>query len=249
MISDNRMQMNERFIQAFRLLEERGEIVKNDRNGKGVGDVASKVLGNRMYGHIIRAFLDNKRHIDYDNAQKFCRLYDINEDFVLRGLGNLTSSSESKENQFPDKYYVVAPTEGGNIIFTSFQAFAGTAAFDSGSFARDESTTRFSVPGLSGGNLFAFPINGNSMEPIINSGDIVVCRKLNTPNEIKDNEIYAVRHNGTVWVKYLQPVKNKAGRVIQLKLVSANYLEHDPFIEDVNENTQLFKVIRRISKF
>jgi hypothetical protein len=34
-----------------------------------------------------------------------------------------------------------------------------------------------------------------------------------------------------------------------LKLISANYLEHDPFVEEVNESTKLFKVIRRISTF
>ena len=67
MIKEDRIDLNDRFIQAFKLLEERGAIVKNDRSGKGVGDVADKVLGNKAYGHIIRAFLnrDSKRVIDY----------------------------------------------------------------------------------------------------------------------------------------------------------------------------------------
>jgi len=67
MIRDDRIQLNNRFIHVFSLLEERGDIVLNDRNGKGMGDFADKILGNRAYGHIVRAFLnkEDKRVIDY----------------------------------------------------------------------------------------------------------------------------------------------------------------------------------------
>mgnify|MGYP000147374523 CR=1 FL=1 len=44
MIREDRVQLNERFIKVFKLLEERGEIVKNDRGGKGMGDFAEKLL-------------------------------------------------------------------------------------------------------------------------------------------------------------------------------------------------------------
>jgi hypothetical protein len=58
MIREDRLDLNERFRKVFSLLEERGDIVKNDRSGKGMGDFAEKILGNRAYGHIIRAFLN-----------------------------------------------------------------------------------------------------------------------------------------------------------------------------------------------
>lgn len=90
MIKEDRIDLNKRFIQAFKLLEDRGAIVKNDRGGKGVGDVAERVLGNKAYGHIIRAFLnpDSKRVIDYGQASSFCRAFDINEAWLLHGIGN-----------------------------------------------------------------------------------------------------------------------------------------------------------------
>ena len=90
MIKEDRIDLNKRFIQAFKLLEDRGAIVKNDRGGKGVGDVADKVLGNKAYGHIIRAFLNagSKRVIDYGQASSFCRAFDINEAWLLHGIGN-----------------------------------------------------------------------------------------------------------------------------------------------------------------
>ncbi|MBL7816654.1 MAG: LexA family transcriptional regulator [Saprospiraceae bacterium] len=247
MIREDRVMLNERFVKIFKQLEDRGTIVKNDRNGRGVGDVAEKVLGNKSYGHIIRAYLDptSKRVIDYGQARQFCRAYNISEAYMIEGAGQPFEDDSPMAKMY--EMYTFSEGPKGNIVFTTTEAFAGTAV-DVGSFSR-ESNSHFSIPGISGGNLVAFPINGNSMEPIINNGDIVVCREINSVQDVKDNEIYAVRTNGSVWVKYVKCIKNKAGRVTSLKLVSANYLEHDPFVEEVNEFTRLYKVIRRISQF
>ena len=247
MIREDRVQLNERFVKVFQSLEDKGVIVKNDRNGKGVGDVAERVLGNKSYGHIIRAYLDpdSKRVIDYSQARSFCRAYNINEDFMIEGVGTPFETKQAK-NVFAHYFSSEEGFAPGNILFTSVEAFAGSAvALDS--FTR-ESNNFFSLPGISGGNLVAFPVTGNSMEPVINTGDIVVCRELQGLIDIKENDIYAVRTNGSVWVKYVQPIKSR-GRISHLKLVSANYLEHDPFVEEVNEYTRLYKVIRRISQF
>jgi phage repressor protein C with HTH and peptisase S24 domain len=248
MIREDRVHLNDRFVKVFKMLEDQGVIVKNDRNGKGVGDVADRVLGNKSYGHIIRAYLDesSKRVIDYGQAREFCRAYGVNENFIIDGIGS-PFSDKTPEARVMDMMMVSSESKVGNILFTTTQAFAGTS-IDIGSFTR-ESNNFFAIPGISGGNLVAFPISGNSMEPIINNSDIVVCRELNNLNEIRENEIYAVRNNGSVWVKYVQVIKNRTGRIIQLKLISANYLEHDPFVEDVSEYTRLYKVIRRISQF
>ena len=96
--------------------------------------------------------------------------------------------------------------------------------------------------------MVAFPIEGHSMEPVIINGDIVVCKEVSSLRDIKDNEIYAVKSNGTLWVKYVQLIQDPKGRITSLKLISANYLEHDPFEEEVNSYTRLYKVIRRISQ-
>lgn len=241
MIKEDRVRLNERFIQAFKLLEDRGVIVKNDRSGKGVGDVAEKILGNKAYGHIVRAFLKNesKRVIDYGQAQTFCNAYNINEAWLLHGIGH-PFGFETTAEALTDKNYS-APE--GNILFTSVQAFAGSTL---GAESREDNV-HFSIPGVKGNGLVAFPILGNSMEPVIKNGDIVVCRSLENVQDIRDNEIYAVKSNGSVWVKYVQKLPNPRGRISKLKLISANYFDHDPFEEDVNETTRLFKVIRKIS--
>lgn len=242
MIREDRIELNERFRKVFALLEERGEILPNDRNGKGIGDFAERILGNRAYGHIIRAFLnpEDKRCIDYRHARALCYEYGINESYLIDGEGTPFGFEIPTQQIQDDTAQLI-----GNILFTSTEAFAGTSV-DVGGFAKEDHEY-FSVPGLSGGGLVAFPINGNSMEPIINNGDTVICRELNSPQEIKDNKIYAIKSNGSLWVKYVQKMFDSHGRVAQLKMISANHLEHDPFIEDVNEYTRLYKVIRKIA--
>ncbi len=242
MIKEDRIDLNKRFIQAFKLLEDRGAIVKNDRSGKGVGDVADKVLGNKAYGHIIRAFLneDSKRVIDYGQAQSFCRAYDINEAWLLHGIGNPFGFDAPGDALASERSSVGGP---GNILFTNIRAFAGaTLGADN-----QEDNTYFSIPGVSGTGLVAFQIEGNSMDPVIKHNDIVVCKSVENLNDIRDNEIYAVRSNGNVWVKYVQKIYNNRGRMVRMKLISANYFDNDPFEEDVNESTRLYKVVRKIS--
>ena len=241
MIREDRIELNNRFIEVFNLLVERGDIILNDRNGKGMGDFADKILGNRAYGHIVRAFLneDDKRVIDYRHARILCREYTVNEEYMIDGIGT-PFGFDIPKNNFKDN-----GQNQGNILYTSAAAFAGTAV-DVGGFVQ-ENKEFFSVPGLTGNGLVAFDIDGNSMEPVINNFDIVICREVRSFNEIKDNDIYAVKTNGQLWVKYVQRIYNNRGRVYKLKLISANYLEHEPFEEDVNEHTRLYKVIRKIS--
>ena len=243
MIRDDRRELNDRFIKVFKLLEERGEIIKNDRNGKGMGDFAEKILGNRAYGHIIRAFLnpDDNRCIDYRHARILCQEYGVNESYMLDGEGSPFGFDipQPKPEVIADTSFV------GNILFTTTEAFAGTAV-DVGGFAKED-LEYFSIPGIAGGGLVAFPIKGNSMEPVIMDGDIVICREISGLHEIRENKIYAVKSNGHLWVKYVQRITNHKGRVTHLKLISANHLEHDPFEEEVNEYTRLYQVIRRIS--
>ncbi|MFK7933384.1 MAG: helix-turn-helix transcriptional regulator [Saprospiraceae bacterium] len=243
MIREDRVQLNERFIKVFKLLEERGEIVKNDRGGKGMGDFAEKLLGNRAYGHIIRAFLNpkDKRVIDYRHARALCDLYGVNETYLVDGIGSPFGFDIPKTNNDDSE-----DIYRRNILFTTTEAFAGTSVASNNSFTQ-ENNSFFGLPGIEGDQLVAFPINGNSMEPVIQGGDVVVCRGVASLNDVKDNKIYAVKNNGSLWVKYVQKVTNNRGRVTDLKLISANHLEHDPFVEEVNEYTRLYQVIRRIS--
>lgn len=242
MIHDDRIQLNDRFIEVFELLIERGDIILNDRNGKGIGDFADKILGNRAYGHIIRAFLNrkDKRVINYRQARILCREYGVNESYLIDGLGSAFGFEVPKPQSASSAY-----TPQGNILYTTVQAFAGSGG-DVGSASR-ETNHFFSIPGLRGSGLVAFPIDGRSMEPVISDGDTLICREIGGLHEVKDNEIYAVKNNGVLWVKYIQRIMNPKGGVTGLRMISANNLEYQPFEQDVDERTSLYKVVRRIS--
>ena len=84
------------------------------------------------------------------------------------------------------------------------------------------------------------------MEPVINDNDLVVCREVDRLENIDDNDIYAVKNNGSLWVKHVQRIYH-GNRITHLKLISANHLEHDPFVEEVSMHTRLYRVVRKIS--
>jgi phage repressor protein C with HTH and peptisase S24 domain len=240
----DRVALTDRFIQVYQLLKQRGEILKNHPN-KSKAAFAEKLLGSKQYGHVLSQFLEQKRQIDYKHARILCNEYGVNEAFMFDGIGTPfgepTSQMPTKRTATP---LIEAPIYGGNIIYTNVRAFAG-AAIDTDE-AETETQYKFAIPGIQGQGLFAFPIEGNSMEPVLNYGDLIICRAIEHLNDIRENEIYAIRNNGAVWVKYIKPIR-KNGQVQKLKLISANYLEHDPFIEDINAYTRIYKVIRRVS--
>jgi phage repressor protein C with HTH and peptisase S24 domain len=247
MIPAIRVGINKRFIEVFNILVEKGDIVMNDRGGKGIGDFANDILG-KPYSHIIRAFLSetDKRCIDYHHVDKLCDLYGVSKTYLLEGKGNPLEDKRTRPSGNVSPLPSFPPMEGNNnICFTNIEAFAGNSVeWDS---FRQENQDYFHIPGLDGGELFAFPIKGNSMLPVINDGDIVVCKPLHHLNEFKENKIYAINDSGSIWVKYVQKEINTKYGITRLKLISANHLEHDPFHIDVSENTKLFQVVRRIS--
>ena len=140
MIREDRVALNDRFVKVFKMLEDRGDIVKNDRHGRGVGDVAHKVLDKRTYGHIIRAYLDpnNKRVIDYSQARAFCRAYNVSESYMIEGIGH-PFDANAPSSQAYETYQLGDGSKKGNIIFTTVEAFAGTTV-DLNSFSQEQNT-------------------------------------------------------------------------------------------------------------
>lgn len=241
----DRVELTNRFNTVYNLLVEKGEIRKNHAT-KSKAAFAERLLGSKQYGHLLDKFRNQKRQIAYKHARILCNEFGVSEHFMFDGVGTPfpVFSDENKVEETTKKQTYTESTTQGNILFTNVKAFAG-AAIDAGA-AAETGQYNFAIPGVQGNGLLAFHIEGNSMEPVLNFGDLVICREIEHINDIRENEIYAIKNNGAVWVKYIQPIF-KNGLVRNLKLISANYLEHDPFIEDVNNFTRIYKVIRRIS--
>jgi phage repressor protein C with HTH and peptisase S24 domain len=243
MISSNRIALNDRFLTVYDMLVERGEIIKSDRSGKGIGDFAKIIMGKRSYGHIIKAYLNvnNKRCIQYEEASRLCEAYGVNKDYLLEGLGKPFGNTQTS------LVTLESTTVKTNVTLYSTEAFASDQ-LDADSFVV-EHQQQYRVPGLDGDDYVAFPVKGNSMEPHINNGDIVICKQVESLREIKQNQIYAISSDGKVWIKYIQQLPFPKGSLNKLNLISANHLEHAPIIHEANTSTKIYKVVSRISNF
>ena len=124
-----------------------------------------------------------------------------------------------------------------NILFTNVEAFTGNTI----SLNVVEKKERFRIPGITG-TLVAFNISGNSMYPTIKSGDMVICNPIENLSEIKENEVYAIATDQSVWVKRIQRIANKYGQWTHLKLISDNHIEYDPFLLEVGTIKKILQV-------
>lgn len=241
----DRVELTNRFAIVYNLLVQKGEIRKNHPT-KSKAAFAERLLGSKQYGHLLEKFLKQKRQIAYKHARILCNEYGVNENFMFDGVGEpfATYNTTASHQKITEKPVYTEPNLSGNILFTNVKAFAGTA-IDAGP-SSETGQYNFSLPGVQGRGLLAFHIEGNSMEPVLNYGDLVICKEIEHITDIRENEIYAIKNSGAVWVKYIQPIYRN-GVVRELKLISANYLEHDPFVEEVNDFTRIYKVIRRVS--
>ena len=187
----NRQELNRRFTKVYQLLEEKGEIIKSNRQ-KSKSAFAEN-LGTK--GHIICHYLKGNRKITYEQVKRLCAKYKVNEAFMFQGIGK-----PFEKNKLPDPEQKLTKALGinfsPNILFTNVEAFASNTI----SVDLIEENERFTIPGISG-DLIAFNINGASMAPTIQANDMVICRPLESIEEMHDEEIYAVVSDQSVWVK------------------------------------------------
>ncbi len=233
----NRQELNRRFKLVFEQLIERGQIVKNHRQ-KSKSAFAEK-LGTKS--HILNLYLKNERKITYEQAKKLCQYFGVSEQYMFQGIGEPFSSTKLPD---PEKRLRMAlgidfPP---NILFTNTEAFAS----DTIGVDLWEENERFRIPGMTG-DLVAFYINGASMKPTIDAGDMVICSPIAGENDFEEDQVYAIVSNTCVWVKRLQKCFDRHGKWTHLRLISDNHEEYDPFIIELSEVRRILKVTRRIT--
>lgn len=238
-------ELNERFKIVYQALQDRGEIVKsNSEKSKSV--FANYIFGNKSYGFLIDKCLRNERKISFKHAQKLEEHYHVRLDYMTKGempvfqdeVIPVASRAPSSEVRYVEK-------GNSNILFSTAAAFA-TNTF--GMNSSEEYTENFSIPGIHGEHV-AFVIDGNSMYPTITNGDMVICRFLNTGERVVDKDIYVIRtFDNNLLVKRLQRIFDKKNKLVELKLISDNYIEHDPFFIPIEEVRDLLKVVHKVTR-
>ena len=131
-----------------------------------------------------------------------------------------------------------------NIVHAGYDANAGHA---SPSDIISE-FPQYGIPGLNG-DLISFNIKGDSMEPSLLPGDLVICERILNINMLIENQIYIiVFRSGDIRSKRLR-FWNENNKLIGLELLSDN--RKYP-IEQVNfeelEFVKIFKVKKRLTE-
>ena len=163
------------------------------------------------------------------------------DELLLKDLSDTGSNYLAKRRQ-----QKMMTAERNIIYFVPVKAAAGYLAGYADSEFIDELNT-FTLPMLAGGNYRAFEIIGDSMMPTP-SGSIIVGEKVNTTDEVKNDQAYIVvsRHEGIVYKRIVKSNKTKN----KLTLVSDNpqYQPYQVNTEDVVELWQAQMVISKVSR-
>jgi transcriptional regulator with XRE-family HTH domain len=231
--------VNQRFVQVYKILEDRHLI-------RGKSDLA-KHLGT--YNHVINSILQGKRNLTVDQIHQLCETFGIDANYLF-GL-DIPPFRDDTDNEraFPTANGSEMIHNGRqNIRLVPQKALAGYA-LDFQQPAYFKELPSFSIPGMEG-ELLAFPVSGDSMLPTITSGDLVICEALERPLDgtfpvIRDNEVYVIVSDVVV-VKRIQQLKTD-GQVTQLRLISDNASVYQPYQLDLEEIKQVLRVKRRLT--
>jgi Peptidase S24-like len=219
--------VNQRFRKIFAALEKLSLI-------RGKSDIAAK-LGT--YNHVINSVLKGERNITVEQMGKLIDLFNLRADFLFgisdeMFVGGIAARPNAERSWAGRQ----------NITLVPDRALAGYAtALDTPQYIAD--FPRFSLPNMEG-NLLAFEISGNSMEPTIASGDTVVCEPLERGEPIRDNQIYVVVTDVVV-AKRVQQVK-EAGVLRGFDLISDNIF-FKPYSVSTEEVRQILRVKCRLT--
>lgn len=153
----------------------------------------------------------------------------------------LTGKEEYPRRGYQESYYDETPAAFvGQPYYSRMPASAGQLEMGD----EDVSTERIMIPGIEVDAYF--PVVGNSMDPTIQSGDIVGIRRLDSMARIRPNDIYLIftRDNE----RMLKRIKGVNGADPYLTLYSDNP-SYDPFQILKEQISAVYKAVVLIREF
>lgn len=183
--------------------------------------------------------------IPYEECWQVAQKTGISMDWLLSGTGqkernqNLVASKSgevSYQHELPDGVVgiplldIAASAGGGTIV--EDENVADLIFFDE--------VWLWQAYGLRPRNLRIFQISGNSMEPTLRAGEMVLIDLSHTNEQRPSDGIYVIRLEGGVLVKQLQSLPG--GRI----KVSSENEAYDPFTIDLKEEGIDFVILGRV---
>ena len=229
--------VTKRFIDCLKLLKEEGRI-KSFRQFALSVDYAPQSLSDIING---------KRDVTIELVRKASLKYGVNTQYLFTGDGN---SFMDRSPEGLKVLSLITDKEGKELIAyvpVSAQAGYGEQLVDH-SFL--EELNCFSLPGhkYQSGSFRCFDISGDSMEPMLFSGDQVVCKYIELDrsfSNVKDNYIYVIVTYDSVVVKRVVKTEDES---IGLMLISDNSF-YEPYYLRPDEVREIWEVDSRISEF
>lgn len=115
----------------------------------------------------------------FDVLEKVCALAQINAEWLIKGKGSMLLSTSEGNPSNPALPALRGANEPKGIPLVPIEAMAGVFQGEQNVLLDD--CPRFYVPTFAGAD-YLIPINGDSMQPKYNSGDIVACKKVSPQN-------------------------------------------------------------------
>lgn len=183
--------------------------------------------------------------IPYEECWQVARKHGISMDWLLSGTGpmhrdqNLVASNNGVVS-----YKIGLPEGVVGIPLMDVQVAAGEGVEVVGEDVSDliyfDEKWLLQTYRLRPKNLRILPVIGNSMEPTLRSGEMVLVDLVTDPGNYPIDGIFVIRLEGGVMVKQLQGLP---GGKIRVSSVNTSY---EPFIVDLKEESLDFAIIGRV---
>lgn len=183
------------------------EIVHREAEGK------DKLLAKKagFSASIVTGLRNNpNKDVNASTLKKILLAYpNLSSDWLLTGKGNMykdKKDSGMQTNQLNEEIikYAALPK---NIKYIPHPV---TAGFNSGFADSNGESKHIYIPGFEDRKgCVAFPVRKDSMLPLISSGDILVCKKLESADEIRYGDVYVINGDDGIVVKRIMRSKNE----------------------------------------
>jgi len=229
--------VTKRFIDGLKHLKGEGRI-KSYRQFALSVDYAPQSLSDIING---------KRDVTIELIRKSSLKYRINTHYLFTGEGEPFHSSTDEGMKILTVYTDDNEDERIAYVPVSAQAGYGEQLVDQSYM---EGLVSFRMPGnrFLSGTYRCFDISGDSMEPLLQSGDQVICKYVELDRDfsnIKDNHVYVVVTLDSVVVKRVVKTDESS---IGLMLISDNTF-YDPYTIKAEDVREIWEVDVKISEF
>lgn len=190
---------------------------------------------------LVGAYEEERAEPNYEVLETVSDLFKISIDDLLR-----KDLSETKGSYLAKRRHLKMIAENNVIHFVPVKAAAGYLNGYADPEFLDELNT-FTLPMLTGGSFRAFEIIGDSMMPTP-SGSVIVGEKVNSLDEVKNNNAYIVvsKSEGVVYKRVLK--SNRTKNKISLLSDNPAYQPYQVNAEDVLEFWSAQMVISKVAQ-